>query len=136
MIQSAAAKSLQSCLTLCNPIDGSTPGSSVPGLLHAGILEWVAISFSMLHSSNLIQISAILLVLMCTCLCMCALNVHHLVHVSPSRARCLNTFNLTDALMFPCCNHTHFFPPHLCISLLATTMLLSCFSRVQLGATP
>ena len=42
----AAAKSLQSCSTLCNPIDGSPPGSSVPGLLQARILEWVAISFS------------------------------------------------------------------------------------------
>ena len=43
---SAAAKSLQSCLTLCNPIDGSPPGSSVPGILQARTLEWVAISFS------------------------------------------------------------------------------------------
>ena len=39
----AAAKSLQSCRTLCNPIDGSPPGSSAPGILHARILEWVAI---------------------------------------------------------------------------------------------
>ena len=42
----AAAKSLQSCPTLCNPIDGSTPGSPVPGILQARTLEWVAISFS------------------------------------------------------------------------------------------
>ena len=42
----AAAKSLQSCLTLCDPIDGSPPGSSAPGILQAKILEWVAISFS------------------------------------------------------------------------------------------
>ena len=42
----AAAKSLQSCPTLCDPIDGSPPGSPVPGILQAGILEWVAISFS------------------------------------------------------------------------------------------
>ena len=42
----AAAKSLQSCLTLCNPIDGSPPGSPVPGTLQARTLEWVAISFS------------------------------------------------------------------------------------------
>ena len=41
-----AAKSLQSCPTLCDPIDGSPPGSSVPGILQARILEWVAISFS------------------------------------------------------------------------------------------
>ena len=42
----AAAKSLQSCLTLCDPIDGSPPGSSIPGILQARTLEWVAISFS------------------------------------------------------------------------------------------
>ena len=42
----AAAKSLQLCLTLCNPIDGSPPGSAVPGILRARTLEWVAISFS------------------------------------------------------------------------------------------
>ena len=42
----AAAKSLQSCWTLCDPIDGSPPGSSVPGILPARTLEWVAISFS------------------------------------------------------------------------------------------
>ena len=42
----AAAKSLQSCPTLCNPRDGSQPGSPVPGILQARTLEWVAISFS------------------------------------------------------------------------------------------
>ena len=42
----AAAKSLQSCPTLCNPIDGRPPGSAVPGILQARTLEWVAISFS------------------------------------------------------------------------------------------
>ena len=42
----AAAKSFQSCPTLCYPIDGSPPGSTVPGILQARTLEWVAISFS------------------------------------------------------------------------------------------
>ena len=42
----AAAKLLQSCLTLCDPIDGSPPGSPVSGILQARTLEWVAISFS------------------------------------------------------------------------------------------
>ena len=42
----AAARSLQSCLTPCDPIDGSPLGSSEPGILQARILEWVAISFS------------------------------------------------------------------------------------------
>ena len=42
----AAAKSLQSCPTVCDPIDGSSPGSPIPGILQARTLEWVAISFS------------------------------------------------------------------------------------------
>ena len=42
----ATAKSLQSCPTLCDPIDGSPPFSPVPGILQARILEWVAFSFS------------------------------------------------------------------------------------------
>ena len=46
VLPAAAAKSLQSCPTLCNPIDGSPPGSPVPGILQARTLEWVAISFS------------------------------------------------------------------------------------------
>ena len=44
-LAAAAAKWLQSCPTLCDPIDGSPPGSSVPRILQARILEWVAISF-------------------------------------------------------------------------------------------
>ena len=42
----AAAKSLQSCPTLCDPIDGSPPGSPAPGVLQARVLEWGAIAFS------------------------------------------------------------------------------------------
>ena len=49
ILAAAAAKSLQSCPTLCDPIDGSPPGSPVPGILQARILEWVAISFSNLY---------------------------------------------------------------------------------------
>ena len=45
----AAAQSLQSCPTLCNPIDGSPLGSPIPGILQARTLEWVAISFSAAH---------------------------------------------------------------------------------------
>ena len=44
--RTAAAKSLQLCLTLCDPIDVSPPGSPAPGILQARTLEWVAISFS------------------------------------------------------------------------------------------
>ena len=46
----AATKSLQSCLILCDPIDGSPPGSAVPGILQARTLEWVAISSSIKKS--------------------------------------------------------------------------------------
>ena len=42
----AAAKLLQQCLTLCDPIDGSPPGSTIPGIFQARVLEWVAIAFS------------------------------------------------------------------------------------------
>ena len=51
----AAAKSLQSCPTLCDPIDGSSPGSSAPGILRARILEWVAIFISnaCMHAKSL-----------------------------------------------------------------------------------
>ena len=45
-LAAAAAKSLQSCPTLCDPIDGSPPGSPIPGILQVRTLEWVAISFS------------------------------------------------------------------------------------------
>ena len=45
-VAAAAAKSLQSCPTLCDPTDGSPPGSPIPGIPQARILEWVAISFS------------------------------------------------------------------------------------------
>ena len=46
VLKHAAAKSLQSCPTLCDPIDSSPPGSPIPGILQTGTLEWVAISFS------------------------------------------------------------------------------------------
>ena len=52
-LAAAAAKSLQSCPTLCDPIDSSPPGSSVPGILQARTLEWVAISFSTLWLTSL-----------------------------------------------------------------------------------
>ena len=54
-IAAAAVKSLQSCLTLCDPIEGSPPGSPVPGILQARILECVAISFSnaCMHAKSL-----------------------------------------------------------------------------------
>ena len=52
IMASTAAKSLLSCPTLCDPIDGSPPGSPIPGISQARILEWVAISFSYLLSRS------------------------------------------------------------------------------------
>ena len=46
LLNNPTANSLQSCPTLCDPIDGSQPGSPIPGILQARVLEWVAISFS------------------------------------------------------------------------------------------
>ena len=51
MVAAAAAKSLQSCPTLCDHIDSNPPGSAIPGILQARTLEWVVISFSM-HESE------------------------------------------------------------------------------------
>ena len=48
----AAAKSLQVCLTLCDPRDGSPPGSPIPGILQARTLEWAAIAFSICDASE------------------------------------------------------------------------------------
>ena len=45
-VAAAAAKSLQSCPTLCDPVDGSPPGSPIPGIFQAKVLEWGAIAFS------------------------------------------------------------------------------------------
>ena len=53
----AAAKSLQSCPTLCDPIDSSPPGSSIPGILQARTLEWVTISFSISCIKSHISVS-------------------------------------------------------------------------------
>ena len=49
MFAAAAAKLLQSCPTLCDPTDGSPPGSTIPGILQARTLEWGAIAFSDIH---------------------------------------------------------------------------------------
>jgi len=51
----AAAKSLQSCPTLCDPIDGSPPGSTIPGIFQARVLEWVAIAFSAVEYDSAIK---------------------------------------------------------------------------------
>ena len=65
-----AAKSLQSCMTLCDPIDGSPPGSPVPGILQARTLEWVAISFSSTWKWKVMKVKSLrcvqLLVTSCT----------------------------------------------------------------------
>ena len=49
-VAAAAAKLLQSCLTLCDSIDGSPPGSPVPGIFQARVLEWGAIAFSVIYA--------------------------------------------------------------------------------------
>jgi len=59
-----SAKSLQSCLTLCDPIDSSPPGSAIPGILQARTLEWVAISFSTMEYYSAIKKNAFESVLM------------------------------------------------------------------------
>ena len=72
----AAVKSLQLCLTLCDCIDGNSPGSSVPGILQAKILEWVAISFSnaYMHAKSLQS---------CLTLCPPGSSVHGILQANP-----------------------------------------------------
>ena len=65
MYAAAAAKLLQSCLTLCDPIDSSPPGSPVPGILQARTLEWVVISFSSIYT----PICVCMYVCVCVCVC-------------------------------------------------------------------
>ena len=73
----AAAKSLRSCRTLCNPIDNSPPGSSIPGILQARILEWVAITaieikgnrIGHFPSSPRAPIYWLCLIHICSCMC-------------------------------------------------------------------
>ena len=55
----AAAKSLQSCPTLCDPIDGSPPGSPIPGIVQARVLEWGAIAFSSYSPSKATMFSTV-----------------------------------------------------------------------------
>ena len=62
-LAAATAKSLQSCPTLCDPIDGSPPGSPVPGILQARTLEWVAISFSRIVHLQMVKMVNIMLYL-------------------------------------------------------------------------
>ena len=54
-LATAAAKSLQSCPTLCDPIDSNPPGSAIPGILQIRTLEWVAISFSITNLDSILK---------------------------------------------------------------------------------
>ena len=71
----AAAKSLQSCPTLCDPIDGSPPGSPIPGILQARTLEWVAIAFSSHLSKELLFTEALPRWCVCEYVCACSVNL-------------------------------------------------------------
>ena len=66
----AAAKSLQSCLTLCDPIGGSPPGFSVHGIFQARVLEWGAIAFSVSNSRHLLCFSLLKTLRELSSLCM------------------------------------------------------------------
>ena len=58
MTAAAAAKSLQLCLTLCNPLDGSLPGSPAPGIFQTRVLEWGAIAFSTCSQESLLTMNS------------------------------------------------------------------------------
>ena len=100
IISQAAAKLLRLCPTLCDPIDGSPPGSPVPGILQARTLEWVAISFSNFISSKSIDTISLLIE-------KCRFNIFFNLKVSSYRMRnvyLLNYFLKTckcPAMVFP-----------------------------------
>ena len=66
-VAAAAAKLLQSCPNLCDPIDGSSPGCPVPGISQATTLEWVAISFSRVNN-KLLRIKIQIMEISCICM--------------------------------------------------------------------
>ena len=135
-----ATKLLQSCPTLCDPIDSGPPGSPVPGILQARTLEWVAISFSNASESEVAQ----------SCLTLsdpmdCSLpgsSAHGIL-----QARILQwiaipffrgSFRPRGQTWISCIPDKFFTtePPGKPQNILLLLLLLSCFSRVQLCATP
>ena len=111
----AAAKLLQSCPTLCDPIDGSPPGSAVPGILQARTLEWVAISFS---SAWKWKVKVKLL----SCIRLFATPWTAAYHVPLSMG--FSRQEYWSGVPLPSPTHT------------LLLLLLRCFSRVRLCATP
>ena len=77
----AAAKLLQSCPTLCDPIDGSPPGSPVPGILQARVLEWGAIAFSILKQHCVLKTHTIQLTYKLICHSRSAVDVTVTFHI-------------------------------------------------------
>ena len=114
----AAAKLLQSCPTVCDPMDCSPPGSSVHGILQAGVLEWGAIAFS--HSTP--YISSILWLLPSSFTCILLLpNTHSYIHTVLSQKGFLHLLDCIEPLLMitfvhvlgsiflKCFSHTLFF---------------------------
>ena len=98
------AKSLQSCLTLCDPIDGSPPGFPIPGILQARTLEWVAISFSKSwgYCQAKGKVRLVCLVIGWSCVCV---NVHMCVgasHLSSKALRSAHSFSSTCFSVIKC----------------------------------
>ena len=117
----AAAKLLQSCPTLCNPIDISSPGFPVPGILQARTLEWVAISFS---NAGDIRAAAAAAKSLQSCPILC-----HPLPLPVSRA----ILGFNHLLFWPLFAPLQ--PQWPSCSSYILLLLLSCFSRVQLCAT-
>ena len=101
----AAAKSLQSCPTLCDPIDSSPPGSPIPGILQARILEWVAISFSEKQPNDPLINERIKKMCVCVCVCVETGNLRN-SGLSPGLPHCrhiLYHLSHQESLIKPCC---------------------------------
>ena len=97
-IAAAVAKSLQSCQTLCDPVDGSPPGSSVRGILQARTLEWVAISFSMISTEAIFIRLFDYSMYYCVYLLHCAWNIYSFPTVSGKKKKRM----LHEFACYPC----------------------------------
>ena len=110
-LTAAAAKSLQLCPTLCNPIDGSPPGSPVPGILPARTLEWVAISFQCMKVKSESEVAQLCLTL--SDVMDCSLPGSSIHGIFQARVLEWGAITFSDCSWpnYSCCTVVHFFLP-------------------------
>ena len=123
----AAAKSCQSCPTLRDPIDGSPPGSPVPGILQARMLEWVAISFSNAWKWK-VKVKSLTIRCIHMCNCYVFLINWYFYHYEVNLIWCYCNLALV-CFLFEWCTYFHYFTLHLVTTHLSLYLL--CISSKQ-----